>query len=92
MLGWWIDENDVNYLFATLALKDEDFAKEITDMGHVTAHERRRFIAALEAHIDQCPHCSLKRGYDLELDARNWRRRRNDLLRRGEGRAVRIRD
>jgi hypothetical protein len=25
---------------------------------------------AFEKHFDQCPHCYLKRGYDLEMNAR----------------------
>jgi hypothetical protein len=70
MLGRWIDENDVNYLLATLALKDVDFAEEFPAMEHITGQERRDLSAALEVHFDQCSHCSLKRGYDLEMDAR----------------------
>lgn len=70
VLGRWVDENDVNFLLAILALKDEDFAEEIPAMAYIPGHERRSFIAVLEVHMDKCPHCSLKRGYDLEMDAR----------------------
>lgn len=70
LLGRWVDENEVNYLLSTLALKDEDFTEEFPAMAHITGQERRGLIAALEAHFEQCPHCSLKRGYDLEMDAR----------------------
>lgn len=70
ILGRWVDENEVNYLLATLALKDEDFTEEFPSMAHITWQERQGLIAALESHFEQCPHCSLKRGYDLEMDAR----------------------
>jgi hypothetical protein len=70
VLGQWIDENEVNYLLATLALKDEDFAAEFPTVEYIPLEERRNFIEALEVHLAQCPHCSLKRGYDLEMDAR----------------------
>lgn len=69
-LGRWVDENDVNYLLAAFALKDEDFAEEFPAMEHISEQERRNFIAALDSHFNQCSHCSLKRGYDLEMDAR----------------------
>jgi hypothetical protein len=70
VLGRWIDENDVKYLFSTLDLNDEDFAERFPAMAQTTKSERQRVVAALEEHFDHCQHCSLKRGYDLELDAR----------------------
>jgi hypothetical protein len=70
VLGRWIDENDVKYLFSTFALNDEDFAVRFPAMAHTTKAERQRVIAAFEEHFEHCQHCSLKRGYDLELDAR----------------------
>ena len=68
--GRWIDENDVKYLLSTFALGNNDFAAKFPTMAHISDQERQRVIAAIEAHCEQCPHCSLKRGYDLELDAR----------------------
>lgn len=70
VLGRWIDAHDVKYLLSTFALNDDDFAGRFPAMAHITGPERQRVAAALEAHCEQCPHCSLKRGYDLELDAR----------------------
>jgi len=70
VLGRWIDENDVNYLFSTFALSDEDFAKKFPSMAQTTLAERQQVTAALEEHFGFCKHCSLKRAYDLELDAR----------------------
>lgn len=70
ILGRWVDEHEVNYLLSALALKEADFAEEFPAMAHITEQERRGFISALETHFGRCPHCSLKRGYDLEMDAR----------------------
>ena len=70
VLGKWIDENDVKYLLSTLALNDEDFAERFPAMAQTNRAERQQVIAALEEHFNHCLHCSLKRGYDLELDAR----------------------
>lgn len=70
VLGRWIDENDVNYLFSAFALSDEDFAEKFPAMAQTTIAERQQVIAALEEHFGFCQHCSLKRAYDLELDAR----------------------
>lgn len=69
VLGRWIDENDVKYLLSTFALNDKDFAEKFPAMAHTTKAKRRRVVAALEEHFEHCTHCSLKRGYDLELDA-----------------------
>jgi dihydropteroate synthase len=70
LLGKWIDANDVKYLLSTFALGDKDFAEKFPSMAHTTEEERRRVIAAFEEHFEHCTHCSLKRAYDLELDAR----------------------
>lgn len=70
LLGRWIDAHDVVYLFSVLALKDKDFAGIFPSMAHVTAREREQLSAVLERHFEDCTHCSLKRGYDLEMDAR----------------------
>lgn len=70
IFGQWIDAHDVKYLLSTFALGDTDFAERFPTMAHISWHERQRVLAALETHLGKCPHCSLKRGYDLELDAR----------------------
>ena len=70
VIGRWVDENDVKYLLSTFGLNDKDFAERFPAMAHTSRAERERVVAALEEHFEQCQHCSLKRGYDLELDAR----------------------
>lgn len=68
--GRWVDANAVNLLFSAFALEDMDFAVRFPKLKHITGPERQKFIADLEGHFETCKHCSLKRGYDLELDAR----------------------
>jgi hypothetical protein len=69
LIGKWVDANDVKYLLSTFDLADEDFAERFPTMAHVKREDRRRVAEAIERHFEQCTHCSLKRGYDLELDA-----------------------
>jgi hypothetical protein len=69
-LGRLVDANDVNYLLSVLNLRDEDFAEMYPAKAHIGATERRQILSALEIHFQQCEHCSLKRGYDLEMNAR----------------------
>jgi hypothetical protein len=68
VVGRWIDANDVKYLLSTLDLDDKDFAAKFPTMEHITRPERQKIMTTIEAHFEQCQHCSLKRGYDLELD------------------------
>jgi hypothetical protein len=68
--GRWVDANDVKLLVSAFTLGDEDFAVRFPRWRDITAPERERFLAGLNAHFETCKHCSLKRGYDLELDAR----------------------
>ncbi|HWS87271.1 MAG TPA: hypothetical protein VN282_09920 [Pyrinomonadaceae bacterium] len=68
--GRWVDANDVKLLTAAFALRDEDFAVRFPRWRGITAAQRRKFLADLDAHFEKCRHCALKRGYDLELDAR----------------------
>lgn len=70
IIGRWVDANDVSYLLSTFALGGKDFAAKFPTMAHITEQQRQRLVATIEAHMEQCKHCSLKRGYDLELDAR----------------------
>ena len=69
-LGRWVDANHIKCLLSAFALGDEDFAERYPAQAHLTERERQRLIEALEAHFEQCPHCSLKRGYDFEMDVR----------------------
>lgn len=68
--GQWIDAYEIKYLFSILALGDEDFAVRFPALAHFAEPERRQLIATLERHLERCQHCSLKCGYDLELDQR----------------------
>jgi hypothetical protein len=70
VLGRWIDEYDVEYLFAAFNLNDTEFAANFPDLAHLNQHDRSQIIEAFENHFDQCPHCHLKRGYDLEMNGR----------------------
>ena len=69
-VGKWVDEYDLEYLFATLGLGDEDFGIHFPEMKHVTRREREQLASIIRGHVSQCPHCSLKQGYDLEWAGR----------------------
>src|SRR5947207_1463784 len=69
-LGRWIDGYDVQYLLAAFALNDHDFVEDFPKLAHLKQPDREKIIQAFEAHFDECPHCHLKRGYDLELTSR----------------------
>jgi hypothetical protein len=69
VIGEWIDANDVKYLLSTLSLEDTDFAAKFPSITPAIGLARQRLVATIEAHLEQCQHCSLKRGYDLELEA-----------------------
>ena len=69
IFGRWVDDNDVKYLLSTFALRDEDFAARFPSMAHIGREQRKRVVEAIEEHFERCQHCSLKRGYDLELDS-----------------------
>ena len=70
VLGRWIDEYDVEYLIAAFNLDDDEFSSNFPGMGNLSQHDRSQIIEAFENHFDQCPHCFLKRGYDIEMNAR----------------------
>lgn len=69
-VGHWVQEYDLKYLFASLSLEDADFAEKFPLAKPVGKHGRLAMIDAIEKHLEHCGHCSLKRGYDLELDSR----------------------
>ena len=83
LLGQWIETHHVQYLLSAFALSDSDFAENFPKMAHVNEHQRKRIINAFEDHFEHCRRCSLKRGYDLELDSRierTLRKNREDLI------------
>lgn len=69
-LGRWFDTYDAAYLLSVIALGDEAFVEEFAPMAQVGAATRRHLLVALAAHPDECPHCALKRDYDLEMGGR----------------------
>lgn len=70
VIGQWIDAYDVKYLLSALSLGEEAFSERFPGMAHIHEPERLQIVDAIESHFERCPHCSLKRGYDFELDAR----------------------
>jgi hypothetical protein len=70
LLGRWIDTNHAEYLLAAFSLNDSDFEEYFPQMTGVTEHHRKRIVRAFEDHFGLCRHCSLKRGYDAELDGK----------------------
>lgn len=70
VIGQWIDAYDVKYLLSALSLGEDAFAERFPGMAHIHEPERLQIVDAIESHFERCPHCSLKRGYDFELDAR----------------------
>lgn len=76
VIGRWAD--DADHVLSTLSLSDKDFGEMHPSVAHVSGVERRRLAAAIETHMGKCQHCSLKRGYDVELTARIERAFRQD--------------
>ena len=84
LVGQWIDANDLEYLNAVLDLADCDFAQRFPSVAHVTHERRQQMKAEIGSHLSRCIHCSLKHGFELELDSRIMRacrENREDLLR-----------
>ncbi|HKO42932.1 MAG TPA: hypothetical protein VJU84_06575 [Pyrinomonadaceae bacterium] len=82
MVGRRIAEGDAEYLFSAFGLDDENFAARFPNMAHFTREGRGTLIETFSTHLDRCLHCSLRRGYDLELGARIKRvcRENKDVL------------
>ena len=69
IVGQWIAQNGVDYLLSVLDLDDHTLGKRFPSFTLVNYERRQRMKAAIESHLENCPHCSLKRGYELEMDA-----------------------
>ena len=67
VIGRWVDEFDVKYLLSSFALEDAEFAAHFPAMATITAPQRQKLLETFNTHFEYCQHCSLKRGYDLEL-------------------------
>lgn len=69
-LGRLVDENDVPFLLATLASSDREYAEMFPNMSDLSMSEREELVEVFERHFECCEHCSLKRGFDIELGSR----------------------
>lgn len=67
--GAWIDRCDYPFLMETLMLDHAVFSDEFPGVKF-PAKERAELALTLEEHCEQCVRCHLKRGYDLEWQAR----------------------
>ena len=69
-IGKMIDVNHVEYLLSALAMCESDFAETFPATTRITWQDRREVATAIEEHLQHCRRCSLKHGYELELDRR----------------------
>ncbi len=70
LIGSLVDAFDVKYLLSSLSLEDPDFAATFSALSSMTSERRVELVKSIKVHFNQCPHCFLKRSYDLEIDAR----------------------
>jgi hypothetical protein len=69
ILGRWIDDCDVPFLFDTLALPDHVFKQEFPGIK-LSQKDRETFAKTLDTHCTECARCNSKRVEDIE-----WKRR-----------------
>lgn len=69
-LGQLIDETPVSLLMAALAASDQELAEVFPTLSRFALGERQEIRERLDDHFEKCLHCSLKRGYDHEMDNR----------------------
>ena len=70
VIGRWLNAYDVEYLLSAFAMTDRDFAEEFPGMPPLSGLQRQQVLAALRAHLNSCPQCALKSGFDQEFEAR----------------------
>ena len=70
LIGSLVDAFDIKYLLSSLALEEPDFAATFPALSSLTSERRVELVKSIKDHFDHCPHCFLKRSYDLELDSR----------------------
>lgn len=58
-------DNDIHFVLETLQLNEDVFA-EVYPQWKISEAERRELATKIATHIEQCFHCSLKQGYDIE--------------------------
>jgi hypothetical protein len=70
VMGQWLDSIGIEYLTSAFSMQDRDFVEFFPGMAHLSRQERLGLLETFESHLEKCSHCSLKRGYDLESNAR----------------------
>lgn len=74
ILGRWIDDCDVPFLFDTLALPDHVFDQEFPGI-QLSRKDRETFATTLDTHCTECARCNAKKAEDVE-----WKRRVDKAL------------
>lgn len=69
VIGQWIDDCDVPFLFDTLALPDNVFNQEFPGIK-LSKSDRETFARILETHCSECARCNAKRVEDIEWKMR----------------------
>lgn len=69
VLGRWIDDCDVPFLFETLALPDDVFNQEFPGI-QLSKRDREAFAKTLDAHCTECARCNAKKAEDIEWKLR----------------------
>jgi len=70
VIGRWLDQYGIDYLSAIFDLDDDIYAQRFPAAPDIGRARRQRMVSEFNTHLEHCKHCSLKRGYELELDAR----------------------
>lgn len=69
ILGRWIDDCDVPFMFETLALPDHVFNQEFPGIK-LSQKDRETFAKTLDTHCKECARCNAKRAEDIEWKLR----------------------
>jgi len=67
--GEWLDLG-VELLFSIFELEDDDFARQLPELAHLSKSARHQFLKHIEAHLCECDHCALEQQCELALDAK----------------------
>ena len=67
--GEWLDMG-VELLFSIFELEDNDFARQLPELAHLSKSARRQFLKHIEAHLRECDHCALVQQYQVTLNAK----------------------
>lgn len=69
ILGRWIDDCDVPFLFETLALPDAVFTQEFPGI-QLSQRDRETFAKTLDTHCSECARCGTKKAEDIQWKLR----------------------